>query len=262
MAVRVSAPRDRESAGGSAEGHRVPGGGKGANYLFFRHRPADPFFREARRRDVAIIVRVPLASGLLTGKMTRETTFPPEDHRNYHREGRAFDGGETFAEVPFEVGLEAVEALRPLVPPGATMAQFALRWILMFEEVSVVIPGAKSPRQAEDNAGDRISRQVNPNRFAGGSGVLPTGAVDRRIPLIGRIIALALAGVVGLVIWLGYGTGPWTIPLGIIGMIGGFFYSVPPVRWAATGIGEISGPLYQGVGSRHMDDSYAVPPVS
>ncbi|MCX7856120.1 MAG: prenyltransferase [Anaerolineae bacterium] len=90
-----------------------------------------------------------------------------------------------------------------------------------------------------DYEGDRISRQVNPNRFAGGSGVLPTGAIDRRVPLIGSIIALALAGVVGLVIWLGYGTGPWTIPLGIIGMIAGFFYSVPPIRWAATGIGEL-----------------------
>ncbi|MGC8946909.1 MAG: aldo/keto reductase, partial [Anaerolineae bacterium] len=121
-------------------------------FNIFRQRPAELFFREARRRDVAVIARVPLASGLLTGKMTRETTFPPDDHRNYNREGRAFDVGETFAGVPFEVGLEAVEALRPLVPPGATMAQFALRWILMFDAVSVVIPGAKNPRQVEDNA--------------------------------------------------------------------------------------------------------------
>ncbi len=121
-------------------------------FNLFRQRPAELFFREARRRDVAVIARVPLASGLLTGKMTRETTFPPDDHRNYNREGRAFDVGETFAGVPFEVGLEAVEALRPLVPPGATMAQFALRWILMFDAVSVVIPGAKNPRQVEDNA--------------------------------------------------------------------------------------------------------------
>lgn len=89
-----------------------------------------------------------------------------------------------------------------------------------------------------DYEGDRISRRVNPNRFAGGSGVLPTGMVDRRAPLIGSIISLALAVVVGLVIWLGYRTGPWTIPLGVIGMIGGFFYSVPPIRWAATGLGE------------------------
>jgi 1,4-dihydroxy-2-naphthoate octaprenyltransferase len=90
-----------------------------------------------------------------------------------------------------------------------------------------------------DYEGDRISRRVNPNRFAGGSGVLPTGIVDRRVPLIGSIIALALAVGVGLVIWLGYRTGPWTIPLGLIGIIGGFFYSVPPIRWAATGTGEI-----------------------
>lgn len=89
-----------------------------------------------------------------------------------------------------------------------------------------------------DYEGDRISRRVNPNRFAGGSGVLPTGMVDRRVSLIGSIISLALAMVVGLVIWLGYRTGPWTIPLGVIGMIGGFFYSVPPIRWAATGLGE------------------------
>ncbi|MBC7228609.1 MAG: prenyltransferase [Thermoflexales bacterium] len=90
-----------------------------------------------------------------------------------------------------------------------------------------------------DYEGDRISRRVNPNRFAGGSGVLPAGLLDRRGALVGSIVALALAGAVGLVIWLGYRTGPWTIPLGIIGMIGGFFYSVPPVRWAATGIGEL-----------------------
>lgn len=118
----------------------------------FRQRPKELFFREAERRDVAVIVRVPLASGLLTGKMTRETTFSPDDHRYFNREGQAFDVGETFAGVPFEVGLEAVELLRPLVPRGMTMAQFALRWILMFEEVSVTIPGAKRPEQIEDNA--------------------------------------------------------------------------------------------------------------
>jgi len=90
-----------------------------------------------------------------------------------------------------------------------------------------------------DYEGDRISRRVNPNRFAGGSGVLPAGLADRRGVLVGSIIALVLAGIVGLVIWLGYRTGPWTIPLGVIGMIGGFFYSVPPVRWAARGVGEL-----------------------
>ncbi len=120
-------------------------------FNIFRQRPAELFFREARRRDVAVIVRVPLASGLLTGKMTRQTIFPPDDHRNYNREGKAFDVGETFAGVPFELGLEAVEELRPLVPQGMTMAQFALRWILMFDAVYTAIPGAKNPRQVEDN---------------------------------------------------------------------------------------------------------------
>jgi aryl-alcohol dehydrogenase-like predicted oxidoreductase len=120
-------------------------------FNIFRQRPAELFFREAERRNVAVIVRVPLASGLLSGKMTRQTVFPPEDHRNYNREGKAFDVGETFAGVPFEVGLEAVEALRPLVPEGVTMAQFALRWILTFDAVSVVIPGAKRPAQVEEN---------------------------------------------------------------------------------------------------------------
>jgi aryl-alcohol dehydrogenase-like predicted oxidoreductase len=118
----------------------------------FRQRPAGLFFAEAARRGVGVIVRVPLASGLLTGKYTRETRFAADDHRNYNRTGAAFDVGETFAGVPFEVGLDAVEELRPLVPEGATMAQFALRWILMHEAVSTVIPGARSPEQAQGNA--------------------------------------------------------------------------------------------------------------
>lgn len=90
-----------------------------------------------------------------------------------------------------------------------------------------------------DYEGDRISRQVNPNRFAGGSGVFPAGLLERKGALVASVVALALAAVVGLVIWLGYRTGPWTIPLGLIGMIGGFFYSVPPIRWAARGVGEL-----------------------
>jgi aryl-alcohol dehydrogenase-like predicted oxidoreductase len=118
----------------------------------FRQRPASLFFTEAARRGVGIIVRVPLASGLLSGKYTRDTTFGPDDHRTFNRHGEHFDVGETFAGVPFEVGLEAVEELRPLVPEGATMAQFALRWILMHDAVSTVIPGARSPEQARANA--------------------------------------------------------------------------------------------------------------
>jgi aryl-alcohol dehydrogenase-like predicted oxidoreductase len=118
----------------------------------FRQRAAGLFFREAARRGVGVIARVPLASGLLTGKYTRETTFPPDDHRNFNRTGASFDVGETFAGVPFEVGLEAVDALRELVPDDANLAQFALRWILMHEAVSTVIPGARSPDQARANA--------------------------------------------------------------------------------------------------------------
>jgi aryl-alcohol dehydrogenase-like predicted oxidoreductase len=120
-------------------------------YNIFRQRPADLFFREARARNVAVIVRVPLASGLLTGRMTRDTKFSPDDHRNFNRNGEAFDVGETFAGVPFEAALDAIEAIRPLVPGGTSMAAFALRWILMEEAVSVVIPGAKSRAQAEAN---------------------------------------------------------------------------------------------------------------
>lgn len=121
-------------------------------FNMFRQKPAERFFAIAKERDVAILARVPLASGLLTGKMSRATAFDASDHRSYNRHGEAFDVGETFSGVPFEVGLDAVEQLRPLVPGGATMAQWALRWILMFDAVSCVIPGAKSPAQAESNA--------------------------------------------------------------------------------------------------------------
>lgn len=120
-------------------------------FNIFRQRPAELFFPEAKRRRVGILARVPLASGLLTGKMTRETKFTADDHRQFNRYGEAFDRGETFAGVDFEIGLQAVEELRPLVPPGATMAQFALRWILMNDAVSCAIPGGKTPAQVEDN---------------------------------------------------------------------------------------------------------------
>ncbi|MBB2751697.1 UNVERIFIED_ORG: aryl-alcohol dehydrogenase-like predicted oxidoreductase [Rhizobium aethiopicum] len=121
-------------------------------YNIFRQRPDHLFFQEARRRNVAIIARVPLASGLLSGKITRETHFASDDHRNFNRHGEAFDVGETFAGVPFEVGLQAVEEVRKLVPSRATMAAFALRWILMTEAVTVVIPGARNGEQARANA--------------------------------------------------------------------------------------------------------------
>jgi aryl-alcohol dehydrogenase-like predicted oxidoreductase len=121
-------------------------------FNIFRTRPAELFFQLAQERQVAVLARVPLASGLLSGKMTRQTTFGEDDHRNYNRSGQAFDVGETFSGVDYETGLEAVDEIRPLVPEGMTMAQFALRWILMFEAVSTAIPGAKNAQQATDNA--------------------------------------------------------------------------------------------------------------
>ena len=120
-------------------------------FNMFRFKPAEQFFAAARERHVGILARVPLASGLLTGKFSSQTQFASSDHRNYHRHGEAFDQGETFSGVDYETGLQAVEKLRPLVPPGASMAQFALRWILMFPEVTSTIPGAKNPEQAQDN---------------------------------------------------------------------------------------------------------------
>ncbi|MDI7860973.1 aldo/keto reductase [Rhizobiaceae bacterium n13] len=121
-------------------------------YNIFRQRPADLFFKEARRKQIAVIARVPLASGLLSGKITRDSKFAADDHRNFNRHGEAFDVGETFAGVPFEIGLRAVEEVRKLVPAGQTMAAFALRWILMNEAVTVVIPGARNAEQARANA--------------------------------------------------------------------------------------------------------------
>ncbi|HEV7135529.1 MAG TPA: aldo/keto reductase [Steroidobacteraceae bacterium] len=122
-------------------------------FNMFRQRPAERFLAEAQRRGVATIIRVPLASGLLTGKLTAGSTFAPNDHRNFNRHGEAFDVGETFAGVPYETGLQAVAELKSLVPDGATLAQLALRWILMFEGVSTVIPGGKNARQVADNCG-------------------------------------------------------------------------------------------------------------
>jgi aryl-alcohol dehydrogenase-like predicted oxidoreductase len=121
-------------------------------YNMFRQRPAGLFFAEAKRRNIAVIVRVPLASGLLSGKITRETAFAKDDHRLFNRHGEFFDVGETFAGVPFEVGLQAVEEIRRLLPVGVPMAAFALKWILMSEAVSVVIPGARNAEQARANA--------------------------------------------------------------------------------------------------------------
>ena len=121
-------------------------------FNMFRMKPAEAFFPEAKARGVGILARVPLASGLLTGKLRKDSRFEANDHRQFNRQGEAFDKGETFSGVPYETGLEAVERLRPLVPAGATLAQVALRWILMFDAVSCAIPGAKTPIQTRDNA--------------------------------------------------------------------------------------------------------------
>nr|WP_315248916.1 aldo/keto reductase [uncultured Duganella sp.] len=121
-------------------------------YNIFRQRPASLFFAEAKKRQVGVIARVPLSSGLLTGKMTAATAFAADDHRAFNRNGEAFDKGETFSGVPYDVALEAVEEIRKLVPANATMAEFALRWILMEDAVSTVIPGARNAVQAQANA--------------------------------------------------------------------------------------------------------------
>jgi aryl-alcohol dehydrogenase-like predicted oxidoreductase len=117
----------------------------------FRQRPADLFFEQAKKHDVGILARVPLASGLLTGKLTRSSQFAADDHRNFNRRGEAFDVGETFSGVDYETGLAAVEAIRRLLPRGFTMTQFALRWILMFDAVTAAIPGGKRPEQVSEN---------------------------------------------------------------------------------------------------------------
>jgi aryl-alcohol dehydrogenase-like predicted oxidoreductase len=120
-------------------------------FNMFRHRPAELFFAEAQRRKVGILARVPLASGLLSGRMKAETRFEASDHRQFNRHGEAFDVGETFSGVDFETGLRAVEEIRAICPPGMSLTQFALRWILMFDAVTCAIPGAKRPAQAEEN---------------------------------------------------------------------------------------------------------------
>jgi aryl-alcohol dehydrogenase-like predicted oxidoreductase len=137
-------------------------------FNMFRQRPADRLLAAATQADVGVIVRVPLASGLLSGKLSASTEFAEDDHRRFNRHGELFDVGETFAGVPYTVGLEAVERLRPLVPAGATLAQVALRWIIDHPEVSVVIPGAKDADQARANAAaadadpldDHVKQQV------------------------------------------------------------------------------------------------------
>ena len=145
--------RERQVAGGRAQGDGLSRIVQSVQIIFnmFRLRPAELFFAEAKRRRVGILARVPLASGLLSGKLTRQSTFAADDHRQFNRRGEAFDVGETFAGVDYETGLAAVEEVKKLCPAGMTLAQFALRWILMFDAVTCAIPGAKQPAQAEEN---------------------------------------------------------------------------------------------------------------
>jgi aryl-alcohol dehydrogenase-like predicted oxidoreductase len=132
----------------------------------FRQRPSELFFAEAQRRRVGILARVPLASGMLRGKFRRSSTFSAEDHRAFNRHGEAFDRGETFCGIDYETGLRAVEALRPLVPEGATLAQLALRWILMFTAVTCAIPGAKRPGQVQENVAAAELPLLSPETMA------------------------------------------------------------------------------------------------
>jgi aryl-alcohol dehydrogenase-like predicted oxidoreductase len=120
-------------------------------FNMFRLKPAEELFPVVREKQLGILARVPLASGLLSGKLRRDSAFAATDHRNYNRHGESFDVGETFSGVEYDAGLQAVEELRALVPPDATMAQLALRWILMFPEVTAAIPGARNVHQTEDN---------------------------------------------------------------------------------------------------------------
>jgi len=135
-------------------------------FNMLRLKPAEELFAQAWNRRVGILARVPLASGLLTGKLTKASSFASDDHRSFNRNGEAFDKGETFSGVPYNLGLEVVDRLRPLVPPGATMSQLALRWTLMFEAVSCAIPGARTPQQARDNASAALLPPLSPATMA------------------------------------------------------------------------------------------------
>jgi len=131
-------------------------------FNMFRVKPATEFFHMAKERKVGVMARVPLASGLLTGKITTQTKFPEDDHRNFNRYGKAFDVGETFSGVDLQVGLKAVEELKTVVPEGATLGQVALRWILMFDSVTCAIPGAKRPEQVDENVRAAMLAPLSP----------------------------------------------------------------------------------------------------
>jgi aryl-alcohol dehydrogenase-like predicted oxidoreductase len=161
-----------ETAGEALDAMQHPGV-QSVQIIFnmFRMKPAERVFPEAKARQVGILARVPLASGLLTGKLRRDSTFAPDDHRQFNRHGEMFDRGETFSGVPYDVGLDAVERLRPLVPPGATLAQLALRWILMFDAVTCAIPGARHEQQAHENVRAASLMPLDEPRMASGQRV-------------------------------------------------------------------------------------------
>ena len=120
-------------------------------FNMFRHRPSEFFFEQAKKKQVGILARVPLASGMLEGKFTKDSKFEKDDHRRFNRHGEDFDKGETFSGVDYDLGLKAVEELKDICPAGITLTQFALRWILMFDAVTCTIPGAKRKNQVEEN---------------------------------------------------------------------------------------------------------------
>jgi aryl-alcohol dehydrogenase-like predicted oxidoreductase len=132
----------------------------------FRQRPAEVFFPLAQQRQVGILARVPLASGMLTGKLRRDSQFAADDHRHFNRHGEMFDMGETFSGVDYDLGLQAVEEIRRLVPEGISMSQFALRWILMFDAVSCAIPGGKRPDQVSENCHASDIASISPEIMA------------------------------------------------------------------------------------------------
>lgn len=135
-------------------------------FNMMRLRPSELFFSEAKRRKVGILARVPLASGMLTGKMRKDTQFSTDDHRHFNRHGESFDVGETFSGVDYDTALAAVERYKALLPDGVSLAAFALRWILMFDAVSCAIPGAKNPAQVESNAAASDLAPLTPDAMA------------------------------------------------------------------------------------------------
>lgn len=132
-------------------------------FNMFRHKPAEEFLGKAKENNIGVIARVPLASGLLTGKMNKDTVFEKKDHRFYNKNGESFGLGETFSGVNYETGLEAVEVLKKIKPEGMTLAQFALKWILMNDGISCVIPGGKTPEQIRQNAETCNVKEISPN---------------------------------------------------------------------------------------------------